>query len=193
MQDAALGALGIFLMHSPSFLESQRQLQASKGRHNAQTLLGVQTIPCDNQIRTLLDPIPPHHFDPIFLEGFARLEPHHLCESFRVLRDQRLIALEGTTSFSSQAIHCPNGLTRQLSNGHSLYDHPAITPVVVCPKHAQVIAFPPAYIMPQDGHDTQDGAQMAGKRWRRHHAHTLAPHHVTVLGDDLSSQQPFCA
>ncbi len=180
-------------MPSPSFLAYQRQLHASKGRHNAQTLLGVQTIPCDNQIRTLLDPIAPHPFDSIFLEVFARLEQHHLFESFRVLRDQLLIALDGTTYFSSQAIHCPNCLTRQLSNGHTLYYHPAITPVVVCPTHAQVMALPPEYIMPQDGHDKQDGEQMAGKRWIRHHAHALAPHRVTVLGDDLYSKQPFCA
>ena len=193
MQDIVLGAFGVFFTQSPSFLEYQRRLQASQGRNNAQTLFGVQKLPCDNQIRTLLDPRAPHHFDPIFLEVFARLEPHHLCESFRVLRDQLLVALDGTTYFSSQAIHCPNCLTRQLSNGQTLYYHPAITPVVVCPKHAQVIALPPAYIMPQDGHDKQDGEQMAGKRWIRHHAHALAPHHVTVLGDDLYSKQPFCA
>jgi hypothetical protein len=29
---------------------------------------------------------------------------------------------------------------------------PAITPVIVCPGHAQVIALAPAYIMPQDGY-----------------------------------------
>jgi len=34
-----------------------------------------------------------------------------------------LVALDGTTSFSSQAIHCPNCLTRQLSNGQTLYYH----------------------------------------------------------------------
>jgi hypothetical protein len=47
--------------------------------------------------------------------------------------------------------------------------------------------------MPQDGHDKQDGEQMAGTRWIRHHAHTIAPHHVTLLGDDLYSKQPWCA
>ena len=121
MQDAALGAFGIFFTQAPSFLEYQRRLQASKGRHNAQTLFGVQQIPCDNQIRTLLDPIAPSHFDPIFLEVFQRLDQHHLLDSFRVLGDQLLVALDGTTYFSSQAIHCPNCLTRQLSNGHTLY------------------------------------------------------------------------
>jgi hypothetical protein len=174
-------------------LDYQRQLHASKGRHNTQTLFGVQKIPCDNQIRTLLDPIAPRHFDPVFLEIFARLAPHHLLDSFRVLGDQLLVALDGTTSFSSQAIHCHNCLTRQLSNGHTLYYHPAITPVVVCPRRSPVIALPPEYIMPQDGHDKQDCEQMAGKRWIRQQAHTIAPHHVTLLGDDLYSKQPFCA
>jgi hypothetical protein len=174
-------------------LEYQRQLQTSTGRNNAQTLFGVQKIPCDNQIRTLLDPIAPRHFDGIFLEVFERLDQHHLLDSFRVLEGQLLVSLDGTTYFASQAIHCHNCLTRHLANGHTLYDHPAITPVVVCPGRAQVIALSPAYIMPQDGHAKQDCEQMAGTRWIRHHAHTIAPHHVTLLGDDLYSKQPVCA
>jgi len=45
----------------------------------------------------------------------------------------------------------------------------------------------------QDGHAQQDGEQAAGKRWVQHHAATLVPHHVTLLGDDLSSKEPFCS
>jgi len=67
IQDAALGAFGIFFTHSPSFLEYQRRLQHTKGRHNAQTLLGVAQIPCDHQVRTLLDPIAPRHLDAVFV------------------------------------------------------------------------------------------------------------------------------
>src|SRR5262249_52311890 len=163
-----------------------------QGRHNAQTLFGVQQIPCDNQIRTLLDPIAPSHFDPIVLEVFQRLEQDHLLDSFRVLGDQLLVALDGTHYFSSQAIQCPNCLTRQLANGRTLYYHSAITPVVVCPGRSEVIALPPEYIMPQDGHAKQDCEQVAGKRWLQKHAEAIAPHHVTLLGDDLYSKQPFC-
>jgi hypothetical protein len=111
---------------------------------------------------------------------------------FRVLGDQLLVALDGTNYFSSQAIHCHNCLRRQLSNGHTLYYHAAITPVIVCPGHAQVIALPPEYIMPQDGHDKQDCERTAGKRWLAKHAKQVAPHGVTLLGDDLYSNQPFC-
>ena len=78
LQDAALGAFGIFLTPSPSFVEYQRRLQEHKGRNNAHTLCGVTKIPCDNHLRTLLDPIAPSHCDPVFVEVFERLEQHHL-------------------------------------------------------------------------------------------------------------------
>jgi hypothetical protein len=191
--EAALGAFGLFFTQSPSFLEYQRRLQENKGGNNAHTLFGVTQIPCDNHIRTLLDPIAPSHFDPVFGAVFERLAQQPLLDSFRGLGDQLLVALDGTTYFSSPAIPCPNCLTRQLSNGHTLYYHPAITPVVVCPGRSQVIALPPEYIMPQDGHDKQDCEQAAGKRWIRKHAEAFAPHQVTLLGDDLYSKQPFCA
>ena len=193
IQDAALGAFGIFFTPSPSFLEYQRRLQHTKGHNNAQALLGVEQIPCDNQVRTLLDPIAPHHLDAVFVEVFEGLEQHRMLAHFRVLGDQLLVALDGTNYFASKAIHCPNCLTRQLSNGQTLYYHAAITPVIVCPGQSQVIALPPEYIMPQDGHAKQDCERAAGKRWLGKHAAQVAPHGVTFLGDDLYSNQPFCA
>ena len=193
IQNAALGAFGIFFMQSPSFLEYQRLLNQCQGHDNAQTLFGVEPIPCDNQIRKLLDPIAPRYFAPVFFEVFAHLEQQRWLEPFRVLDHQLLVALDGTQYFSSQALHCRNCLTRQLSNGQTLYYHTAMTPVIVCPGHPQVIAFAPAYIMPQDGHAKQDCEQAAGKRWMTQHASTLVPHHVTLLGDDLYSKAPFCA
>src|SRR5919199_1487689 len=193
IQDAALGAFGIFFTQSPSFVDYQRTLQQTKGHNNAHTLLGVEQIPCDNQIRTLLDPIAPSYLDPVFVEVFERLEQHRLLAHFRGLGDQLLVALDGTNYFSSKAIHCHNCLTRQLTNGQPLYYHAAITPVIVCPGYPQVIALPPEYIMPQDGHAKQDCERAAGKRWLAKHAARVAPHGVTFLGDDLYSNQPFCA
>src|SRR6201993_1105190 len=193
IQNAALGAFGIFFMQSPSFLESHRRPHNRKGPETPQPLFGDEPIPCDNQIRTLLDPIAPRYFTPVFFEVLAHLEQQHWLEPFRVLDHQLLVSLDGTQYFSSQALHCRNCLTRQLSNGQTLYYHTAITPVIVCPGHAQVIALAPEYIMPQDGHAKQDCEQAAGKRWMTHHASTLVPHHVTLLGDDLYSKAPFCA
>jgi hypothetical protein len=50
------------------------------------------------------------------------------------------------------------------------YYHAAITPVIVCPGQSQVVALPPEYIMPQDGHAKQDCERAAGKRWLSKHA-----------------------
>jgi hypothetical protein len=191
--DAALGAFGIFFTQAPSFLEYQRRLQQTKGQNNAHTLLGVAQIPCDNQIRKLLDPLAPSVLDPMFVEVFEHLESQHLLAPFRVLDDQLLVALDGTNYFSSKAIHCPNCLTRQLTNGQTLSYHAAITPVSVCPGQSQVVALPPEYIMPQDGHAKQDCERAAGKRWLSKHAAQVAPRGATLLGDDLYSNQPFCA
>jgi hypothetical protein len=193
VQNAALGAFGIFFMQSPSFLDSQRQINQRQGRDNAQTLFSVDPIPSDNQVRNLLDPVAPSHFNPVFFEVFEHLEQQHCLDALRVLDHQLLVSLDGTQYFSSKALHCRNCLTRQLANGQTLYYHAAITPVIVSPGHSQVIALAPEYIMPQDGHDKQDCEQAAGKRWMVQHAATLAPHHVTLLGDDLYSKQPFCS
>jgi hypothetical protein len=193
IHDAALGAFGIFFTQSPSFLEYQRRLQHTKGNNNAYTLFDVKQMPCDNQVRTLLDPIAPSHLDAVFLEVFEELEQHRMLAPFRVLGNQLCVALDGTNYFSSKAIHCQNCLRRQLSTGQTLYYHPAITPVIVCPGQAQVIALPPEYIMPQDGHAKQDCERAAGKRWLAKHAERVAPYGVTSLGDDLYSTQPFCA
>src|SRR5438309_10899972 len=164
IQDAALGAFGIFFTQSPSFLDYQRTLQQNKGQNNAHTLLGVEQIPCDNQVRKLLDPIAPSHLDAVFVEVFEGLEQHRMLAHFRFLGDQLLVALDGTNYFSSKAIHCQNCLTRQLTNGQTLSYHAAITPVIVCPGRSPGIALPPEYIMPQDGQAKQDCERAAGKR-----------------------------
>ena len=192
VQDAALGAFGVFFTQSPSFLEYQRHLQQAKGQNNAGTLFGVQTIPCNNQIRNLLDPMMPSQLDGVFLEVFSGLEHHGWLANLRVFSQQLLVAMDGTQYFSSYAIHCPHCLRRHTTNGQTLYYHTAITPVIVSPGCPEVIALPPEFIMPQDGHDKQDCERVAGKRWIDKHAKHVAPYGVTLLGDDLYSNQPLC-
>jgi hypothetical protein len=63
-------------------------------------------IPCDNQIRTLLDPIDPAQLFPVFDGVYEALERSEQLDSFRAFAGQLLIAVDGTAYFSSQAIHC---------------------------------------------------------------------------------------
>jgi hypothetical protein len=192
IQDAALGAFGVFYTQSPSFLEYQRHLQQAKGQNNACTLFGGEQIPCNNQVRTLLDPLMPRHLKGVYLEVFEGLEQHGMLSNFRGLDHPLLGALDGTPYHSSHAMHCPHGLRRQTAQGRTLYSQSALTPVIVCPGHSDVIALPPEFIMPPDGPDKQDCERAGGKRWMEQYAKQVAPHGVPLLGDDLSSNQPLC-
>lgn len=115
-------------------------MQHPMGHQNAQTLFGVEKIPCDHPMRTLLDPMAPSHFAPVVVAVLARRAPHHRCDRFRVLGDQLCVAMDGTNAVSSPALSCQHCLRRPLSNGHTRSDHSAITPGVVCPGRAPVIA-----------------------------------------------------
>jgi hypothetical protein len=58
VKDAYLAGFSVFFTQSPSFLQHQRLMKPKKGKDNAESLFGLSEIPCDNQIRNLLDPIP---------------------------------------------------------------------------------------------------------------------------------------
>jgi hypothetical protein len=104
-----------------------------------------------------------------------------------------LIALDGTQYFSSTAIDCPGCSRRALRNGQTEHFHVALTPVVVAPGQAAVFALPPAFVLPQDGHDKQDCERAAGARWLAQWAPRVAQWGATTfLGDDLYCHQSFC-
>lgn len=192
IKDAALGAFAVFYTQSPSFLAYQRTMKQKKGRSNAESLFGIEQIACDNQIRKLLDPIVPRHLFPMFSAILASLAESGELDPFRVLGGHLLVSLDGTRYFSSKEIHCPNCSHRTLPDESVLYFHDVITPVIVRPHSAQVISLEPEFMSPQDGSDKQDCELTAAKRWIRRNSKFCSLTQVTVLGDDLYSNQPFC-
>jgi hypothetical protein len=192
IQDAGLSAFSVFFTQSPSFLAHQRAQVTAKGRSNAGSLFQLEKIPSDNQIRSLLDPISPRHVYPLFDEIVQLLDQTGELERFRVLNGQLLISIDGVGYFSSKAIQCKNCQQRTPASGDTTYFHTAITPVIVAPGQSQVISLRPEFITPQDGHDKQDCERAAAKRWIKQQAGLFAPGSLTVLGDDLYSNQPLC-
>jgi len=190
IKDAALGAFAVFFTQSPSFLAYQRTMQQAKGRSNAESLFGMGAIPCDNQIRTLLDPVAPAELFPVFAGVYDALDGAGQVSPWRVFADQLLIALDGTDYFASQEIHCARCSQRTHVNGQVTYFHQAITPVIVAPGRHEVIPLEPEFITPQDGHAKQDCEQVAAKRWIERQAGRYLQ--ATLLGDDLYCKQPFC-
>jgi len=192
MEDFGLGAFSTFFSQSPSFLANQRNLQKAKGQSNAQSLFHLQEIPSDNQIRQMLDPVPPEKLFPCYDAAFESLRQAGHLESWRILQDTFLIALDGTWYYSSDKIHCRNCSCLEHKSGGKTYYHSAVTPVLVAPGHEHAIPLRPEFITPQDGHTKQDCEIAAGKRWLEKNATQYAPLQATLLGDDLYAHQPFC-
>ncbi len=192
IRDAALSAFSVFFTQAPSFLSYQISLEQNKGNNNGRTLFGIDKIPCDNQIRALLDPVPASLVSPVFDQTFRMLQETNVVEEFRSFNNDLLIALDGTWFFSSKNIHCQNCLTKEHRNGTTTYYHSALLPVVVMPGSSRVIPLAPEFIRPQDGKDKQDCENAAAKRWINGKGAEYSSLGVTVLGDDLFSRQPVC-
>ena len=192
MPDAGLGAFSVFFTQSPSFLDFQRTLQVAKGCNNALTLFGITRIPSDNQIRNLLDPVPPSAVFPVFAAVVEALHLGGHLEAYRAINGDLLVALDGTQYFSSTKIHCPQCRVTQHDNGSITYSHSVVTPVIVAPGNARVIPLEPEFITPQDGHEKQDCENAAAKRWLGQFGPRYRTLGVTLLGDDLYCKQPLC-
>lgn len=201
LSDAALAAFAVFFSQSPSFLAHQRTMEKRKGKSNAQTLFGMEQIPTDTHIRTLLDGVPSESLFVVFRHVFGELLATGVLERFRTKSGQLLLALDGTGYFSSETIHCDNCSRRELKKGKLRYSHSVITPVVVSPEQREVISLEPSFILPQDGEEKQGQRSAeavpsceinAAKRWLQEGASHYELEGAIVLGDDLYSHQPYC-
>jgi hypothetical protein len=192
MEDFGLSAFAVFFTQSPSFLAHQKAMQAARGQNNAQSLFHLEQIPSDNQIRTLLDPIPPQTLFAVYDRIYDTLREHGILQHFRGVHDSTLLALDGTWYHSSQQIHCAGCSTLQSKSGEITYYHSAVTPVLVAPGQPEVIALRPEFVTPQDGHTKQDCEIAAAKRWLDQNATRYNSGNVTLLGDDLYAHQPLC-
>ena len=194
MADITLAAFSVFFAQCPSFLSYQQAMQQSRGCNNARSLFQIQRIPSDNHIGQTLDPVEPSHLFGLFDDLFEAFDKTGVLEQMRAVGRTRLIAIDATWYFSSSSknIHCPNCSSQRHAQDQVTHFHSAITPVIVSPGHAQVVALRPEFITPQDGHVKQDCEIAAAKRWLQAHAQRYGTGNDTLLGDDLYAHQPFC-
>lgn len=192
VEEALLSAFSVFFMQSKSFLDHQRLMKSQKGRDNLASLFGIENIPCDNQIRNLLDPVSASTVFGVFRSVYDALSKTGALSPYRCFQGEFLLVLDGTEYFSSHSIHCAHCCHRTHKNGTTTYFHRVVTPVLVAPGKSQVISLEPEFITPQDGHEKQDCENEAAKRWIANHPRTEEDPPVTLLGDDLYCNQPIC-
>jgi len=195
IMDAASGAFSVFFTQCPSFLSHQKLMQQRFGLSNARTLFGMRHIPSDNHTRSLLDEVNPTLLSSVFTHCLKALKRSGDLDTYCVTlgknKDDLLIALDGTTYFSSSTINCDNCSTK-VKEGKTQYYHSMVTPTIVKPGNNKVISLAPEFIRPQDGDTKQDCELKASKRWINQYWQKLNTAGVTVLADDLYAHEPFC-
>ena len=192
LKDLVLGALTAFFMQSESFLEYQRQMKSRCGQDNASNLFGITNIPTVEQIRNVLDGIKAQGLFKVFEWVYQALREQGYLKDYQTLGKNLLITLDGTQYYSSQKVSCPCCSSRTHKNGQVTYSHSALLLVIIAANKEAVISLAPEFITPQDGSEKQDCEQNATKRWITQHQQLFSDQDVTLLGDDLYSNQPLC-
>jgi hypothetical protein len=113
LTDTLMSAFAMFSLKAPALLAFDKE----RVEGNVQTIYGLERVPCDTHMRTILDPVSPKVLRPVFKSVFRQLQRGKALEPMTFLEGHDLVALDGTEYFSSQTIHCASCLHRVHRNG----------------------------------------------------------------------------
>jgi Transposase DDE domain len=188
LDDALMAAFAMFALKDPSLLAFDHRRRDPND--NFRTLYGIHYVPCDSQMRAVLDPVDPAGLRAPFRAIFRRLQRGKVLKRFVYLDGHYLLSLDGTTDFSSSKIHCPSCLEKHHRGGGITYSHQLLGATLVHPDLKEVIPLAPEPIIQQDGETKNDCERNATRRWlkrfRQEHPHLP----VIVVEDALSSNAP---
>jgi hypothetical protein len=188
LADALMAGLALFALKSPSLLAFEQQRRDNE--FNLKGIFKLKCVPCDTQMRVILDDVTPQQLRPAFTSVFRQLQRGKVLEPFAFFQGRYLLALDGTSYFSSEKIHCPSCLEKKSRNGKIAYSHQMLSGALVHPDHREVIPLCPEPIIKQDGDSKNDCERNATRRFldhfRREHPHLP----IIVVEDALSANAP---
>ncbi len=121
--DAGMSAFSVFYMQSPSFLSWQQDMERKTDRNNAKSLFGIKGIPCDEQVKNLLDPVSPEALNAPFWSLYHTLDAGGQLDVYRGVGGTYMVSVDGTCHHGSRKIHCEQ--CRVTLYGENAYLHPS--------------------------------------------------------------------
>ena len=189
--DVLMSAFACMYFQDPSLNEFQRRMQEEQHQNNLNTLFGVKNIPQNTQLRDILDEIPSEELTPIFKDFFSRLRRHKHLESYVILPNTLLCAIDGTHYHSSKEIHCEQCLHKEHKTNEITYSHAVLQGAIMHPDKKQVLPVMPEAIANTDGADKQDCESKAAKRFIKNLRQAHPRQRFLIVGDGLMSHQPM--
>lgn len=186
--DALMSGFAMFSLKDQSLL-------AFDGRRakpeNMRQVYGIEKMPSDTQMRTILDEVNPQALRPMFKSLFRVLQRGKVLESMRFMGKYYLVSLDGTGYFSSKKVHCEACLQRKNKRtGEITYSHQMLGAAIVHPERKAVLPLAPEAIIKQDGEKKNDCERNAAKRFLAHlrRDHPRLP--IIMAEDALSANAP---
>jgi hypothetical protein len=187
LADAVMSAFAMFSLKDPSLLA----FDAHRHDQNLRHLYGIEHVPCDTQMREILDPLDPAHLRPVYRNVFRELQRGKALEQLVFYEGCYLLLMDGTGYFSSQAIHCDSCLTKtDKQTGEVTYQHQMLGAVLAHPDHREVIPLAPEPIIQQDGSTKNDCERNAAKRLLQRIRQEHPRLRLIVVEDGLASNAP---
>ena len=103
LDDALMSAFAMFSLKDPSLLAFDQRRRDP--RDNFRSIYGIDHVPSDSQMRSILDPLNPQSLRAPFTDIFRRLQRGKILQRFSYLDGHYLLSLDGTNYFSSSTIH----------------------------------------------------------------------------------------
>lgn len=190
LPDVLMSGYAMFSLKCSSLLEFDDKRDVAEEMDNIKAVYNVEKVPCDSQLRDILDDVDPKDLRPCFTKLFARLQRGKVLEQMTYFNDYYLLNLDGIEVYSSENIFSENCLRRKRRNDIVEYYQQFLGAVIVHPERKEVIPLCPEMIIKQDGDDKNDCERNAAKRFlkkfRNEHPHLK----TIVVEDALAANAP---
>lgn len=190
LPNVLMSAYAMFSLKCGSLLQFDKQRKELDKLENIKSLFKVENVPCDSQMRNILDEVDPEKLRPAFTEIFAQLQRGKVLEKMTYFCDYHILSIDGTEIFSSEKNFSDSCLSKTLRSGQIMYHQQMLGAAIVHPERKEVIPLCPEMIIKQDGNDKNDCERNAAKRFlkkfRNEHPHLK----TIVVEDALASNAP---
>jgi hypothetical protein len=190
LPDVLMSGYAMFSLKYPSLLQFDKEREDEGEIENIKSIYNIEKVPCDSQMRNILDEVNPNDLRPAFTKLFAQLQRGKVLEEMTYFDDSYLLSIDGIEVFNSEKIFSKNCSSRKRRDKSIEYYQQFLGAVIVHPEKREVIPICPEMIIKQDGNDKNDCERNASKRFlkefRREHPHLK----TIVLEDALSANAP---
>jgi len=188
MADALMSGFAMFSLKDPSLLAFDTRRETDE---NLKAIYHIEDVPCDTQMRTILDEVSPEEIRPAYKGIFRELQRGKALEPMVFFEGCYLLSLDGTGYFSSKKLLSDSCLTKvSKKTGEITYHQQMLGAAIVHPDFKEVIPLVPEFIIKQDGQSKNDCERNAAKRFfkKLRKDHPRLP--LIITEDSLSSNAP---